>query len=139
MLTTQRQGRILALLFRFVVDPGVFMHAFMPTLRTAFLAALLLPLAAQAGPVPADKLAYVGDWQGKDMRLQLAKDGKVKYKRDRPNKKMDLSVDLQGFNGDNFDVGAFLVRSTFVVSKPPHREGDKWKMTVDGVELTRVD
>jgi hypothetical protein len=26
-----------------------------------------------------------------------------------------------------------------VVSKPPHRVGDKWKMTVDGVELTRVD
>jgi hypothetical protein len=70
---------------------------------------------------------------------QLNKEGKVKYKRDRPGKKLDLSLDLQGFDGDNFDVGFALVRSTFVVSKPPHREGDKWKMTVDGVELTRVD
>lgn len=25
----------------------------------------------------------------------------------------------------------------FVVSKPPQPEGGKWKMTVDGVELTR--
>lgn len=111
----------------------------MHTLRAAILAALLLPLAAFADPVPADKQAYVGDWQGKDMRLQLNKEGKVKYKRDRPGKKLDLSLDLQGFDGDNFDVGFALVRSTFVVSKPPHREGDKWKMTVDGVELTRVD
>jgi len=117
----------------------------MHILRAAILAAALgtglLPLAAHAEPVPvpADKLAYVGDWQGKDMRLQVAKDGRIKYKRDRLGKKLDLSIDLQGFDGDNFDVGFALVRSTFVVSKPPHREGDKWKMTVDGVELTRVD
>ena len=117
------------------------MHILRAAILAAALGASLLPLAAHAEPVPvpADKLAYVGDWQGKDMRIQMAKDGKVKYKRNQPGKQMDLSVDLQGFNGDNFDVGVFLVRSTFVVSKPPHREGDKWKMTVDGVELTRVD
>jgi len=113
----------------------------MPILRTAILAACLLPLAAHADPVPVppEKMAYVGDWQGKDMRIQLAKNGKVEYKRKQPGKDMNLSVDLQGFNGDNFDVGVFLVRSTFVVSKPPHRENGKWKMTVDGVELTRAD
>jgi hypothetical protein len=113
----------------------------MHILRTAILAACFLPFAAHAAPVPVppEKMAYVGDWQGKDMRLKLAKDGKVEYKRDQPNKKLNLNVDLQGFNGDNFDVGVMLVRSTFVVTKPPHREGDKWKMTVDGVELTRVN
>lgn len=113
----------------------------MHLLRTLILGACLLPLAAHADPVPvpAEKMAYVGDWQGKDMRIQMAKDGKVKYKRKQPGKNLDLSVDLQGFNGDNFDVGVPFLRSTFVVSKPPHREGDQWKMTVDGVELTRVD
>ena len=111
----------------------------MHTLRAAILAALLLPLAAFADPVPADKQAYVGDWQGKDMRLQLNKEGKVKYKRDRPGKKLDLSIELQRFDGDSFDAGGGFIGSRFVVSKPPHREGDKWKMTVDGVELTRVD
>jgi len=105
-----------------------------------FLAAgICLSGAALADPVPADKMAYVGAWKGKDMELVLAKDGKVKYKRAQPNKKLDLSLDLQGFNGDNFDVGFALVRSTFVVSKPPHREGKLWKMTVDGVELTREE
>lgn len=107
---------------------------FLPVL---VLASGLLANAAWAAPVPADKMAYVGSWQGKDMQLALSKDGKVKYKRDQPGKKLDLSLDLLGFKGNNFDVGFSLVRSTFVVSKPPHREGGKWKMTVDGVELTR--
>jgi len=113
----------------------------MQFLRTAILAACLLPLAAHADPVPvpADKMAYVGDWQGKDMRIQMGKDGKVQYKRNQPGKNLNLSVDLQGFNGDNFDVGVPFLRSTFVVSKPPHREDGKWKMTVDGVELTKQD
>ena len=101
------------------------------------LAAGLLCSAAYAAPVPLDKMAYVGNWQGKDMQLSLAKDGKVKYKRNQPGKQLDLSLELQGFSGENFDVGWGIVRSTFVVSKPPRRDGRQWKMTVDGVELTR--
>jgi hypothetical protein len=112
-------------------------------LRRAILLAACLcaaqPSFADPVPVPADKAAYVGEWIGEKMRLKIQQDGHVEYKRDRPGKNLDLSVDLQGFDGDNFDVGVSLVRSTFVVSKPPHREGGKWKMTVDGVELTKVD
>lgn len=100
-------------------------------------AGLIASAAAWADPVPADKLAYVGSWQGKDMQLSLSKEGKVKYKRKQPGKNLDLSLDLLGFNGNNFDVGVSFMRSTFVVSKPPQRESGKWKMTVDGVELTR--
>lgn len=112
----------------------------MRTLSSLVLAAgLLASSAAWADPVPADKMAYVGTWQGKDMRLALSKDGKIQYKRDQEKKKVDLSIDLLGFNGNNFDAGWGFVRSTFVVSKPPHREDGKWKMTVDGVELTRED
>jgi hypothetical protein len=114
---------------------------FRSVFRTFLLAAGLL--AAQAShadpvPVPADKAAYVGEWLGEKMRLNIHPDGHVDYKRDRPGKKLDLNVDLQGFEGDNFDVGTTFFRSTFVVSKAPHREGGKWKMTVDGVELTRT-
>ena len=112
-------------------------------LRRAILLAACLcaaqPSFADPVPVPADKSAYVGEWLGEKMRLKIQQNGQVEYKRDRPGKNVDLHVDLQGFNGDNFDVGVSLVRSTFVVSKPPHREGGKWKMTVDGVELTKVN
>jgi hypothetical protein len=31
------------------------------------------------------------------------------------------------------------LRSTFVVSKPPHLEHGKWVMVVDGVKLTREE
>lgn len=112
----------------------------MHILRSLVLAAgLLSSTAALAEPVPADKQAFVGNWQGKDMQLSMSKEGKIKYKRNEPGKNLDLSLDLVGFNGNNFDVGVPFLRTTFVVSKPPHREGGKWKMTVDGVELTREE
>lgn len=111
-------------------------------LRSALFAACLLaaaPSFADPVPVPPAKARYVGEWLGEKMRLTIRQDGKIEYKRDRPGKNLSLSVDLQGFDGDNFDVGTSLIRSTFVVSKPPHRDGGKWKMTVDGVELTKTE
>lgn len=101
--------------------------------------ALLLPQVSFANPVPQDKLHYVGEWIGKQMRLQIAKNGKIEYERNREGKSIDLNIELKGFNGDNFDAGVSVVRSTFVVSKPPHRDGADWKMVVDGVELTKVE
>jgi len=106
-------------------------------LSLALAAGLLASAAAWADPVPADKMDYVGSWRGKDMQLSLSKEGKVHYKRGRPNDQVDLSIDLKGFRGNHFDAGVAFVRTTFVVNKPPHRENGKWKMTVDGVELTR--
>jgi hypothetical protein len=111
-------------------------------LRMILLAAcLVVPQFSFAAPVPVppEKAAYVGDWQGKKMRLNIAQNGKIAYKREQPDKQMDLNIELQGFNGNNFDAGALMIHSTFVVSTPPHREGNKWKMVVDGVELTKVE
>lgn len=109
-------------------------------IRSILLAsALLLPHAAFADPVPKDKLHYVGEWTGKQMRLYIAKDGKIEYERKREGKSVDLNIELKGFNGNNFDAGVSLIRSTFVVTKPPHRVGSQWKMVVDGVELTKVE
>jgi hypothetical protein len=110
--------------------------------RALLLAGCLIvsqPSFADPVPVPANKSAYVGEWLGEKMRLKLHQDGKVEYKRDQPGKNVSLSIELQGFNGDNFDAGWGIVHSTFVVSTPPHRDHGKWKMTVDGVELTKVD
>ena len=109
-------------------------------IRTIILASsLLLSGASFANPVPRDKLHYVGEWQGKKMRLVITQEGKVKYERNREGKSVDLNIELKGFNGDNFDAGVSVVRSTFVVSKAPYRDGRDWKMVVDGVELTKVE
>ena len=45
---------------------------------------------------------------------------------------------IKEFKGDNFVLGLASVTTEFVVSEPPHEVGGDWKMTVDGVELTRT-
>jgi hypothetical protein len=112
------------------------------SLRALLFAGCLLasqPSFADPVPVPANKAAYVGEWLGEKMRLKIHQDGKVEYKRDQPGKNVSLSIELQCFDGDNFDAGWSVFHSTFVVSKPPHRVQGKWKMMVDGVELTKVE
>jgi hypothetical protein len=116
------------------------------SLRALLLTGCLLAPAlsfADPKPVPADKAAYVGDWQGKNMRLNIHQNGQIDYNREQPGKHINVNIELVRFDGDNFDAGANLgfmnASSTFVVNKPPHKEGAKWKMTVDGVELTKVE
>lgn len=95
---------------------------------------------AEPLPVPASKAAYIGNWQGKDMELRIAANGKIAYKRVQgPEKKVNLDIELTAFNGDNFDAGFGIIHSTFIVSKPPTTSGGKTRMVVDGVELTKVD
>jgi hypothetical protein len=90
-------------------------------------------------PVPVSKAAYIGDWQGKDTQLKISADGKIFYKRSTPEKQVNLSIDLASFDGNNFVAGVGIIKSTFHVTKPPTKSGDKINMTVDGVELTKVD
>jgi hypothetical protein len=46
---------------------------------------------------------------------------------------------LKEFTGDDFSVGIGPMTTTFDVSKPPHQDKDgSWRMTVDGLELTRT-
>ena len=101
------------------------------------LAALATLLAACGVPVPADKAAYVGEWQEPSMYLLITQDGSVRYKRLQAGASKSIDAPLKGFVGDNFTVGVGPMTTTFVVSKPPHLDGDKWRMTVDGVELTK--
>jgi hypothetical protein len=104
--------------------------------RLAALALLLL-LAACAKPVPPAKAAYVGDWRGANMQIVITPDGFVQYERRSGSGHTSINAPIQRFDGDNFVVGVGFVKTTFVVSRPPHREGTAWKMTVDGVELER--
>ncbi len=108
-------------------------------MRPASLVVLLGALLCGCGqPVPPDKLAYVGEWETPTMYLLITADGSVRYKRLRAGATTSLDGPLQGFDGDNFEVGIGPFRTTFVVSRPPYQDGDAWKMVVDGVELTRT-
>jgi hypothetical protein len=105
------------------------------------IAALLLGIIALAGcakPLPPDKAAYVGEWQSSTMGLLITQDGRVAYKRlVGENGSKSVSGPIQSFDGDDFVVGIGPIRTNFVVSVPPHEDHGDWKMTVDGVELTR--
>lgn len=91
-----------------------------PTLALPLLA---LALAGCGEPVPAEKSAYVGEWQEKTMYLLITQEGSVRYKR------------VKGTTTTSVGIGPMTTR--FVVSKPPHQDAKGWKMVVDGVELTR--
>ena len=102
-----------------------------------FVACCLL-LAGCAKPLPPDRLAYAGQWRSSTMSLLITESGNVNYKRVDGGVSKSVNGPLQAFEGDNFVVGIGPVKTTFVVSMPPHEDGGAWKMTVDGVELTKV-
>jgi len=98
------------------------------------LAALL---GACAKPVPPEKVAYVGEWHAPAMALLITQDGSVVYKRLEGGVSKSVQGPLKQFEGNNFVVGIGPISTTFVVSVAPHQAGAEWKMTVDGVELTK--
>jgi len=102
-----------------------------------FLCCLLL--AACAKPIPDDRKAYVGEWRSETMSLLISQDGRVMYERKNGNASTSVDGPLKEFKGDDFIVGVGPLTTTFVVSVAPHQSGGTWKMTVDGVELTRAE
>src|SRR5689334_7119860 len=105
--------------------------------RSAFVLLLCMLLVACAKPVPPPKTTYVGDWRAQNMVLQISAEGYVSYERREGNSRTTVNAPIQSVEGDDFIVGVGPFKTKFVVSKPPHLEGNVWKMTVDGVELTR--
>lgn len=98
-----------------------------------------LALSACGKPVPPEKSAYVSEWRAPAMGLLITHDGSVAYKRLKAGVKTSANGPIRRFEGDNFVVGVPLLSITFVVSKPPYQEAGRWKMVVDGVELTKVE
>ena len=105
--------------------------------RILALAAAALLAAACAKPLPPERSAYAGDWQSPDMRLVITAAGEVHYARRKGGANTTIDAPIKSFDGDDFVVGLGPLTTRFVVTRPPHREGNAWKMTVDGVELTR--
>jgi hypothetical protein len=105
--------------------------------RIAKSAAVVLFLAHSAcrgQAVPDSKIDYVGEWTGPQTRLAISRDGWVSF--ERANGRGNLP--LRSLADDAVVVGFFPFRRSFRIDRPPHREGEEWKMTVDGVELRRL-
>ena len=111
----------------------------MRSVRCLLAALLTLALLACGKPVPPEKAAYVGEWHGTAMSLLITQDGSVAYRRLHQGVNKSIEGPIKEFKGDDFVVGVGLMVTTFVVSKPPHQDGAVWKMTVDGVQLTKKE
>jgi len=89
-------------------------------------------------PVPEEKRAYVGTWEGVGFHLTITEDGGIDYRRVKGKHSTTATGPLKSFKGDDFVVGVLFITTTFKVQHPPYLEGDDWFMVVDGVELKKV-
>ncbi|MBU0552995.1 hypothetical protein KKF91_05290 [Myxococcota bacterium] len=89
--------------------------------------------------LPQDKASYAGRWRAPGMDLRIYPNGRVEYARQKANGTSKVSAPILEFEGDSFKVGAFIFSTTFEVERAPYQDGGVWRMTIDGVDLTRVD
>ncbi|MBW8367602.1 MAG: hypothetical protein K0M70_07070 [Arenimonas sp.] len=108
-------------------------------LRHAALLLLLLTLAACTQPLPVDKRDYIGHWQGEGVRLVIQTDGQASYERVKDKRRMSINGPTHSFTTDGFKIGIGPLSARFKVSSAPAQTDGKWRMTVDGVVLTRRD
>jgi len=102
-------------------------------------AAAVLTFTGCAKPLPPEKLHYAGEWRGEGMLLIISPEGTVQYERKNGNSSTTINAPISEFDGNDFLVGMAGVTTRFVVPVPPHETPTGWEMTVDGVELKRVD
>lgn len=95
----------------------------------------LLISCADPTPVPPDKLEYVGIWVASDRFISLFANGRLEYKE-------KLGFGMHNRTESNFRFEGNIIKSdmfaSFVVDKPPWKDGDKWKMKMDGVLFERM-
>lgn len=103
-------------------------------------AVLSLLLTACTGiPLPEDKRDYAGRWTSESVTLAIGEDGSVAYARREGSSRTTLNAPIQRFENEDFVVGILSFTTTFDVTEPPHEVDGKWVMTVDGVQLTRME
>lgn len=88
-------------------------------------------------PLPADKMQYAGEWRADGVLMLIEPRGRMVFVRNSDRVKTNLDLPIKEFKGDNMIVGMWSMTTEFVVAKPPHEEDGVWKMTVNGIEVTR--
>lgn len=108
-------------------------------LRSALALLLLLLVAACTQPVPVDKRDYIGHWHGEGVLLVIRADGHADYARVRDSRRTSIEGPAHSFTTKGFKIGLGPLSASFRVQSPPKEMDGTWRMTVDGVVLTRRD
>ena len=101
------------------------------------LTVILLSGCTEFKPVPADKKDYIGNWYGDNMSLLITAEGRLVYDRKTEFTTESLDGPIQEFENDHITAGYWIINMTFQINRLPHKEGDAWKMGIDGVTLTK--
>jgi len=72
------------------------------------------------------------------MKLRISPAGMVNYERKTGAGNRTINAFLSEFQRHQFKVGFMGINTTFRIDRAPYQEAGKWKMKIDGVELTRV-
>lgn len=86
-----------------------------------------------------DKLDYVGVWKGGNELIEINEDGSVSYAKVRPNHTETVEGPIKEFTDEGFVVGYLFLTKKFKVDKPPYQENGKWKMVLNGIEMTKTN
>ena len=97
---------------------------------------LASPPAVKA-ELAAGRKDYVGDWRstgGSELRIDA--DGNFRFAKGESAHNENYSGAIAAFAGNDIELH-ILVKVVIKVSRPPHKVGDHWEMTADGIALTR--
>lgn len=108
--------------------------------RTSWLLLACLWLAACAEkPLPAEYADYAGHWRGEGVLLVITPGGHADYEHVSEGRRTSLEGPVHGFDGRGFRIGLGPLSARFEVQQPPHLAEGRWRMTVDGRQLVRVE
>ena len=100
---------------------------------------VLLLLAACSAPLPPEYAAYAGHWRGDGVLLVIRKNGHADYEHVEGGVRTSIEGPIHGFDGSSFKIGLGPLSARFEVQEPPHLAEGRWRMTVDGRPLWRVE
>jgi hypothetical protein len=89
-----------------------------------------------ASAITSTKKDYAGDWEGNGVTLHVGSDG-VDYEKKAGNTSTKYTGKLDHFDGDDIVIKILIADATLNVQSAPAEVGGKWKMTVEGSEVTR--
>lgn len=105
----------------------------------AFAAWACLLLTACRDPVPVDFAEYSGHWRGDGILLVIQPDGQAIYERIAEGRRTRIEGPAHHFDSNGFRIGIGVFSARFEVQSPPALEDGRWRMTVDGHRLVRVE
>lgn len=84
----------------------------------------------------AGKTDWIGRWEGGPLKLDVDPSGHVLFEKNTPGSSEKLNGAL-AFEGSDVVIDVVVMKKHLHVDKPPHRDGSRMVMTLDGVELER--